>query len=779
MKKSFFNKFPAGVFLCAFTVFLFFLPNLLTGKIPIPADSLIGLYHPFRDISLNGYNPGKFPVKNPLITDPVLQTYPWRSQVIKSIQNGQMPFWNPYSLSGQPLLANVQSSAFSIFNILFFILPFNIAWGVQIIASSILAAVFMFLFLRNLKLEVVSAAFGSIVLAFSGFFIAWLEWGTIITTALWLPLILFSFDKLRGKRSGLWFLLLIFSLVQALVAGHLQTALYVVLAFAAYALYSNIVNKKLVSFLLALCALLAAVTIASPQLLPSWEFIQNSARGSDQGYYQGRQDWFVPAQNLIQVVIPDYFGNPATYNYWGVWNYAEFVSFIGVIPFFFVLLYLLTKKRQATFFILLFIVGLVFALQNFVSKLPYTLNVPFVSSLQPSRIIFLIDFSFCVLAAYGFNNLWQAKDKQRKVLIAALLTLLLILATVATTFLFGRNFEVVNNLDPQNIALKNSLLPLMFAGGLVMLLIASQILKQKRKAILLLLFLLTVIELFRFGYKFTPFSKYEWIFPQTNIIAFLVSQHKPFRIMTTDRRILHPNISSYYQIESVDGYDPLYLKKYGQFVASWQDGRYQDQVPSFNRIVTPQKLDSPVINLLNVDYVLSFDEIKQSGFVKVMEEGDTKLYRNTNALARIFFVEEIVKTNNTDAFSQIVKNSSQLKTKSYSPDFSFKSDQEGTAQARISAYTPNQIVIDTVATTERPLVIGNVNDAGWTATIDSKKVSIYPSNVLFQSIIVPQGNHKVKLNYQPAVFKQSLLISFFGLVVGISVSLLLWRKKYQ
>ena len=782
MRKYFFKRSFLGLLTCAFIVFLFFLPNLSKGKIPIPADSLLGLYHPFRDISIDGYNPGKFPVKNPLVTDPVLQTYPWRSQVIESIKNLQLPFWNPYSFAGQPLLGNIQSSTFSAFNILFLILPFKIAWGTQIVLSAIITSIFMYLFLKSLKydqkpLSTSASVFGSLVLTFSGFFIAWLEWGTITTTAMWLPLLLLCLNKLDSTKKSLWLLLMVFALTQVFLAGHLQTALYVLFAFTIYSLYLALTLGKILPVLLSTLAIVFSLLLASPQLMPSLEFINNSARGSDLGYYPNRQDWFVPPQNLLQAVIPDFFGNPATYNYWGVWNYAEFVAFIGVIPFFFALLFVLSGKKEARFFILLFVISLVLALKNFISLAPYLLNLPLISSLQPSRIIYLIDFSLAVMAAYGFGYYQLAGKNNRRVLIASLSTLLIILCAILITLVYGKSFPQMPDLDPAKIALKNTLIPLIFAMTVLALILISRFFKLTKNVLLGIFFALTVIELYRFAYKFTPFSRLEWIFPQTKIISYLQAQPKPFRIISTDRRIMHPNISSYYGIESVDGYDPLYLKKYGQFVASWQGREYKDQVPSFNRIVTPQKLDSPVINLLNVEYVLSFDEIKNPGFVKVMEEGETKLYKNQNYLPRVFFVDQITKANNTIAFANILKEQDQLAVKAYSSEIDTGDKSESTAQAKIASYSPNLIRINTNSTSQKPLVIGNVNDGNWSAKIDGKTTPIYPANIVFQTIIVPKGEHNIELIYLPQVFKKALVTSFAGIVLAISVSLILWRKK--
>src|SRR3989344_4706092 len=75
------------------------------GLLPIPADTLVGLYHPFRDYYSQSY-PNGIPFKNFLITDPIRQQYPWRELAMQDIKSGGVPSWNPYSFSGTPLAAN-------------------------------------------------------------------------------------------------------------------------------------------------------------------------------------------------------------------------------------------------------------------------------------------------------------------------------------------------------------------------------------------------------------------------------------------------------------------------------------------------------------------------------------------------------------------------------------------------------------------------------------------------------------------------------------------------
>src|SRR3990172_1186002 len=117
--------------------FVFFWQFFIKGLFPIPADTIVGLYHPFRDLYAKDY-PNGIPFKNFLITDPVRQQYPWRELAISAEKKLELPLWNPYNFAGTPLLANFQSGSFYIFNILFFAMSFSSAWSLIILLGPLL-----------------------------------------------------------------------------------------------------------------------------------------------------------------------------------------------------------------------------------------------------------------------------------------------------------------------------------------------------------------------------------------------------------------------------------------------------------------------------------------------------------------------------------------------------------------------------------------------------------------------------------------------------------------
>jgi len=106
-----------GVVLLIFIVLIFFWNFFIRGFLPIPADTIVGLYHPFRDFYAKEY-PRGIPFKNFLITDPVRQQIPWKNLAIELEKKLNLPLWNPYNFTGTPLLANFQSGVFYPFNLI-------------------------------------------------------------------------------------------------------------------------------------------------------------------------------------------------------------------------------------------------------------------------------------------------------------------------------------------------------------------------------------------------------------------------------------------------------------------------------------------------------------------------------------------------------------------------------------------------------------------------------------------------------------------------------------
>ena len=234
-------------------VSLFFKDLLIKGNLPIPSDTIVGLYYPYKDFYAKDY-PRGIPFKNFLITDPIRQQYPWKNLTMEVEKKFELPLWNPYNFSGTPHLANFQSAVFSPFNLIFFLLPFSMSWSILIFLQPLLAASFLFFYLDNLKLNKKASFFGAISFAFSGFSIAWIQWGNILATAMWLPIILLSVDKIYSEFQSSsskslisrikWPLVFVLSTVFSFFSGHLQIFFYLAFVSLFYILFKWLLNKR-------------------------------------------------------------------------------------------------------------------------------------------------------------------------------------------------------------------------------------------------------------------------------------------------------------------------------------------------------------------------------------------------------------------------------------------------------------------------------------------------------------------------------------------------------
>src|SRR3989344_2097203 len=261
-------------------------PFFFKGELPIPADTIVGLYHPWRDSLASDYALG-VPFKNFQITDPVRQQYPWRTLSIAHLKNGELPLWNPYSFSGTPLLANLQSAAFYPLNALYLVLTPAYAWSFSVLAQLLLGSLFMYLYLRHLNLSPPRITLGVLAWIGSGFFIAWQEWNTVVHVIIWLPLILLSIDKLVASKISrkdmfIWSLIYTFSLVASCLAGYLQPFFYVIVASSVYLIFRIWESKLFKTIFLFGACFSVFLLLSLPQLLPLFEFISHSARDVDQ-----------------------------------------------------------------------------------------------------------------------------------------------------------------------------------------------------------------------------------------------------------------------------------------------------------------------------------------------------------------------------------------------------------------------------------------------------------------------------------------------------------------
>ena len=747
------NKILIKILPCLLLLFfgvIFFKDSLINNKVFIAADTIVGMYHPWRD-SLKDKYPAGVPFRNYLITDSVRQQFPWKFLAIEMLKKGEKPLWNPYNFSGTPLLANFQSAVFYPLNILFVIFPFVDAWQLLISSQVILGLLFMYFYLKEgEKLNILPSLTGAVLFSFSGFSMAWLEWGNIFSTALWLPLILLATKKIsllaqKPIRANLvWMVVLVLCLCGSLFAGHLQTFFYLMITWLIYLIVFIFKSQmKLKLFFSLLLVVLIFLLLSYSQWGPTLTFISQSSRHFDQTDWQ-KLGWFIPWQNLIQFFVPDFFGNPATLNYWGVFNYGEFIGYIGVASLILITNAILTKAKKPMLYFLIGIFCLSLALPTPWGKLVYLLKIPLISTSQPTRLLFLVDFMFALTAAYGLDQLLKKKINIFSVIVPAVGYLILQIYV----FLINAGLLATNQagLDFQ-VSQRNMILPLGLFIITSFLFILAKYTSLRKEILAGLFILLCCGDLFRFGWKYNTITDRGWLYPPTEAIKFLQQDKELFRIQPIDQRIMPPNFNAIYKIQSVGGYDPLFLLRYAQIVAASERGESNIQPPfGFNRIISPEKFDSRIIDLLNVKYILSLNELQSDKLEFVFSEGQTKIYFNKSYFPRFFLVNRTVKvSSDQEAIEQLFDQGNDLRSVAIVGNDIAISDSPLNEDDNVElvSYEENKVKLSANCDQNRFLVLTDSYYPGWKAYIDGNATEIYLTNYNFRGVICPTGLHQI------------------------------------
>jgi len=660
---------------------------------------LVGAYYPWYL---------RIPIKNPLISDVFSTGYQYRAFLAESIKNHFIPLWNPYSYSGQPFLATYGSNVFNPFVYLMLLFGNLNGWSALVIFQTLGSLITMYLFLISLNNSKKSSIFGSIIYAFSGFAICWSQFTLVGYAMVWLPLILLLINKKQFR-----FLPIVYFLLMS--AGHIQSLLFG-LIFSSFFYIYKYKFKYIFPFLIysTIGILLMAI-----QIIPSLELTKLSIRFYEK-YIVDYNFGLLPLKNLITLFAPDYFGNPTTNNYFGVFNYFETIIYSGAISFFVLISSIINFKKikNNIFFLGSAIISLFLIFDNPISRLIYLYKIPILSGSSAGRLVLIFTFSIAVLAANWLENFDYGKIK--KIFSEYWIIIFLFL----TSFLITYFLKI-------SISLRNLILPGILIGSIFFVLL---FIKNKTIATILIIFI-TIFDLFRFGWKFTPFTSKQYVYPKNPITDFISKQPGIFRIDRENSAILPPDTWVAFGLMSPSGYNPLapyeYVLNYSQnFNHSNFISRYSVQ----------DYIDSKQLSEYNVKYFLIIKENKKShdnpsGFKQVFE------YNNTLVLENLNYKPRIETTNNSSA--------------------------------EIITYSPNKVVINFNTLTDTQLILRDTYYPGWIAKINNIETPISKYKNIFRQIELPKGSGTVEFIYQPKSFKIGMYTTLSSLLIWIIILFLL------
>ncbi|MCW5850844.1 MAG: YfhO family protein [Anaerolineae bacterium] len=381
-----------------------------------------------------GFPPGDF----------VDQFYAFAHFAAQEMAHGRLPLWNPYTFSGHPFLADIQSGIFYPPNLVMLLLAALLGgdlplWALyaQVALHLFLAGAFTYLLARDRLGDRGAALIAALAFALGGYLTSYpVLQLAVLQTDTWLPLLLWLVEKRlktedEGQRkkderlkiedtsserptrrppssvfnlqSTVFYLTIAWAM--ALLPGHPQSVMYVgytVLAWAVYRAWALGIGWWRGVVPVALSALIG-LGLAAVQYLPSLEYMQLSVRAA--ASYDRLAHGF-PFRDLVGLVVPGLVS---------LWS----PLYVGLVPLALAVVALARGARRGDtrFWAGLSLVALLLSFGGslFVYPVFYLLVPGFNLFQSQERAALLVSFSLAMLAGIGGIGIreWGLGGRQR------------------------------------------------------------------------------------------------------------------------------------------------------------------------------------------------------------------------------------------------------------------------------------------------------------------------------------------------------------------------------
>jgi hypothetical protein len=611
-----------------------------------------------------------------------------------------------------------------------------------------------------------------------------------------------------------------------MLTNHMQIVYYILLLTGFYILYHLIAGRSdgapvlLKKMSLVTLAFALGVAISAYVYLSVYQYAQFSIRGGGTVGSPGALTWDYATNwswhpyEIITLLLPAFYGFQVPY-YWGfVEPWTNSTVYVGLLPVFLAILAVTYRRNAVTWFFILasLLVMLVSFGRNF--ALLYDLlftALPFFNKFRaPAMILHLLAFTFPVLGAYGLQFLLDLRDRKNDphlvrlkrwmtylaVACGLLFLLALLLKPSLQTGLTGlfftkegeieqlrRNYgaqfhQALDHLQQTRFELFwNDLVRFAALVALSLGAIAAYLARKMQRGILFACLTgILLIDLFLVDGKLihpAPAASLRQSFQPNATVEFLKRQPGLFRVFPLGELFMD-NTYAYHGIASIGGYSPAKLKIYQTMLDSCM---YAGVDPSF-------PLNMTIVNMLGARYLIAQGRLPEDRFSLVNADPSNKTltYENPAALPKAFFVSQVIGTRSESDMFRYLNDPAFDPARSaviLGPIPEGLGVPDAAASVTVREYASRSIVLETKSRTPALLVLSEVYyPAGWKAYVGDNETTIYRTNAVLRSILVPEGTRRIRFVFDPPVYRAGWIVTNAAWVcVLILVLLGLWRES--
>jgi hypothetical protein len=650
---------------------------------------------------------------------------PFITFLADQLHHGRFSLWSPYEYCGFPLFADIEACYFQPLILLCAFLssrfsmdalPMLLEWAV--VLQIWIAGIAAFHLFRRLGTGRVAAFAGAVIFQTGGFFASRTEHIGAMMSVVWMPLAWLAVLHLAERPSRRWVAVLGCSLGLSIVGGFPAASLAVFVSVTVVALLLvalRLAQLRLLIYTAAGCLL--GILLASVQFLPSAQLTGHSVA-------KYRADWLgsgggLYPQTLVSFVLPDHYSIFDLSRYHGPGDPTFLYQYCSIAGLLLALYALAARRSRYTALLgLMGLFGLCWMLGDktapwrwFYPLLPEKVRI----GIHPEYTYCILTLGIAGLAAIGLDAL-RVRDAVRWAIGIVIAADLFLVGS-------GRPMNLISVTHEPGVTREA------FDGS-------RELLDGVRSRVNL-----------------------------TN---------PPARVDTVDAGMFWAIAGNITGVPSANGVSPMAPDLLIQLRLFLHDGfRWGWYYPL-------EKLDSPVLDLLNVRYVVASPKAADRlravpRFRHVASLPGNELFENTTALPRFFLVREVrTAASLEEARALIGTHQIDLHRAAITEaPVSLPPGAGAAGTVKVLEYLPDSIDLAVESSGASLLVAAETDYPGWKASVDGQPAPIHRVDIALRGIVVPDGAHRVRMEFRPAIFPVSLAIS----AVTALLLLFLWRPN--
>jgi len=504
-------------------------------------------------------------------------------------------------------------------------------------------------------------------------------------------------------------------------------------------------------------------------------------------------------------------------------NYIENTLYIGILP---AILAGCCLFRRATLRPVIFFAGAasLFLLLSFgVFFVIYPIWLAPGFQLDPRRSLIVIAFLLSILVAYGFEIIKIKAEKSKLPKILAII--LLIAATVSVVSGSFLNQSIASSMmeqaesidgfsekpltpdrieevvDENSMQIRASLFHFALAagsGGIALLIFAF----RPGRAAWALILVAIAMDLVPLSWRVNrPQEPAGFLDIPPSMAA--MKKHagdEHFRIFRFTRewesrsgtRVpVPPNITTHFEIEDAQGYIVQTLSRYFRLMNGVETGIAPPGTTVYP-LIDPESLSSPILDLIGVRFILATVKLPEKvGFKKIYDEDNIYLYENLNSFPRAFMVQSVKfmdletpsPTKPSAVLDAMLDEKFDLRSEAVveTPPFKINTSNRFAQPPNARVVYPYPEKVEITFDGVNPggvLVLTDAYYPGWKAWADGIPTPVFPADLAFRGVNIPEGCKKVTFEFHPGDLKIGLAITSISIaLLAIGAALCFFVRK--